>query len=63
MREVYTVSPKQLDDWKQICRAYAHTVGAKILFINESSFGIEHKDGAFQHIYIDDLVDILKKGV
>lgn len=49
---------KQMDDWKQICKAYARKVGAELIFVNETSFGIE-KNGQFQHIYIDELYEML----
>lgn len=61
MREEYTMSPYQMGEWKAICRAYARKVDAELVFVNETSFGIQFKDGTCQHIYIDELAEILKK--
>ena len=60
MRSEYTMAPNQMDDWKMICRTYASNVDAELLFINETSMGLQYKDGSFQHIYIDELVDLVK---
>lgn len=53
--EVYTVSKSQMEDWRQICRAFAKREGAKLLFVNEQSMGLEYPDGTHKHIYIDEL--------
>ena len=59
MRTVLAMSEAQMDDWKQICRAFAKKYNAKLLFVNETSCGLEFKDGTMKHIYIDEMVDIL----
>ena len=59
MRSVYTMSPIQMLEWKEICQAYADKVGAELIFVNETSFGIQYPDGMLSHIYIDELADIL----
>ena len=58
----YYVSKTQMDDWKQIARAYAKKVGAELLFVNDTSFGIEYPDGTLHHIRIEDLADLLGAG-
>lgn len=59
--ETYVLNKNQMDDWKEICKAFAKRENANLVFVNETSFGIE-KNGQFQHIYIDELMDILERG-
>ncbi len=61
MRRVYAMSPIQMTEWKKICQAYADKVGAELVFVNETSFGIQYSDGSLAHIYIDELADMLRK--
>ena len=42
MREVYTVSDEQMKEWEAICRAFAKKQGAKLVFVNENSMGLEY---------------------
>ncbi len=59
--EYYNVSKSQMKDWEKVCHAYANSVNADLVFINEYSFGIQYKDnGMVSHIYFDELVSILK---
>lgn len=60
MREVYTMSPSQMDDWKQICKEFAKKIDAELLFVNEQSCGVQYKNGSFGHIYIDEMAEHLK---
>lgn len=60
MREVYAMSPGQMLDWRQICRAFADKIHAELLFVNETSCSVQYKDGSFGHIYIDEMMDYLK---
>ena len=60
LRSVYSVSDNQMNEWIEICRAFAKKFGAKLLFVNEVSCGLEFKDGTFKHIYIDEMEDYLK---
>ena len=48
-----------MGDWKQICRAYCRKIGAELLFVNETSFGYEDKNGQMVHMYVDELMDAL----
>ena len=59
MRTVYTMDDSQMGEWKEICKAYAKKVNADLLFVNETSFGIQLPSGELQHIYIDELVHLL----
>ena len=56
---VPAVGPGQMDDWKSICRALAKKVNGTLLFVNESSCGIEFPDGSMRHIYLDEVEDYL----
>lgn len=51
-----------MGDWKQICRAYCRKIGAELLFVNETSFGYEDKNGQMVHMYVDELMDALGLG-
>ena len=57
----YVMSASQMADWKQICRVFAKKHNAKVVFVDNSSCGLENKDGSFSHIYIDEMLDILKR--
>lgn len=57
MREVMAVSQDQMGSWWQICRAFAKQQKAKLMFVDETSMGLEYPDGTMKHIYIDELAD------
>ena len=59
MRTVMTIADKDMDDWRAICRAYARKVGAKVVFVNNTSMGLEFPNGTMKHIYVDELADAL----
>lgn len=61
MQLVYAVSEKQMKDWEEICKKFAEVEGAELLFVNETSCGIQRSDGQFQHIYIDEMEAYLKE--
>lgn len=61
MREVLTMSEKQMPEWRAICRAFAKRENAKLLFVNETSMGIEYQNGTMRHISIEELLEILSK--
>lgn len=63
MRTVLTLDDSQMGEWTQICRAYARKIGAELIFVNNTSMGIQTKEGELRHIYIDELYDILAEGV
>ena len=56
----YAVTPSQMGEGEQICKAFAKKVGAELLFVNEESCGIQYPNGTMQHIYINEMVEILK---
>ena len=60
MRTVLCVEPKQMNDWKSICKAYAEIANAELLFVNATSCGVQYENGSFGHIYIDEMVDYIK---
>ncbi len=63
MRTIYAMDISQMNDWNKICKAYADKIGAELLFVNETSFGIQTSSGELLHIYIDELVEILKEEI
>ncbi len=56
----YYVPKSQMKDWEDICKAFARRVGAKLVFVNDTSCGIELKDGSFKHILVDEMQEYLK---
>lgn len=61
MKIHYVMNEKQIPVWREICNQYAKKINAKLLFVNEESFGVEMSDGSIRHIYIDELQEILSK--
>lgn len=61
MYNTYYVEDKHMQEWEQICKAYAKMVGAELLFVNSTSCGLAYKDGRLEHLYIDEMVDVLNK--
>ncbi len=56
------MSPAQMPEWKRICKTFADTHNAELLFVNEQSCGVQYNNtGAFHHIYIEDMQEILKR--
>ena len=60
MRTVYAMAPNQMDDWNNICKAFAKKHNAELIFVNETSCGIQTPDGQLHHIYIDEMAEMLK---
>ena len=50
-----------MSEWEEICKAFAKKVNAKLLFVNETSCGLEYNDGTFAHVLIEDMVEYLKE--
>ena len=61
MREVYVMSKAQMQDWRDICKAYADKHNAKLLWVNDTSCGVEYKNGQFHHILVQDMINILSQ--
>ena len=55
------IAKENMNDWNAICKAYAKQVGAELLFVNNESFGIMYPDETFQHIYVEELQEELKR--
>lgn len=53
MRSEYAMDDSQMSEWNQICKAFAKKLGAKLVFVNETSCGLEFPDGSMKHVYID----------
>ena len=60
MRKQYTMAPSQMFKWKEICSAFAEKLHAKLLFVNETSCGLQHEDGTFSHVSVEDMMEYLK---
>lgn len=58
---MYTIPETQMDIWEQICKAFAKRYNAKLLFVNDCSCGIMYDNGSFAHVYVDEMIEILKK--
>ena len=61
MRTEYAVTPAQMKDWQAVCEKFAEKVEAELLFVNETSCGVQYKNGTFQHIYIDEMAEYFKR--
>ena len=61
MRTNLAVNQNQMNDWRQICKAFAEKIDAELLFVNETSCGVQYKNNTFGHIYIDEMLDFLKE--
>lgn len=58
-RGVYTMSEAQMPDWNAICRAFAKREGAKLLFVNNTSCGLQYPDETMVHVSIADMAAYL----
>lgn len=56
----YFVPKSKMSEWKEICRVFAKSLGAKLVFVNDTSCGVEFADGTFKHILVDEMQDYLK---
>ena len=55
----YYVEKKDMDDWKEICKAWCKRNNAELLFVNDTSFGCEFPNGQMRHIFIEELASML----
>lgn len=60
-RSVLTMSDKQMPEWTEICKAFAEKQNAKLLFVNNTSCGLEYPDGSFSHVTIQGMADFLEE--
>ena len=60
MGETLYVRAKNMNEWEAICKAYADYKKAKLLYVNNTSCGLEYPDGTFSHVYVDEMVTDLK---
>ena len=54
-----TMTDEQMPEWNLVCRTWARKHNAKVIFIDNQSFGVEI-NGELHHIYIDELAEMLK---
>lgn len=59
MRTCLTMTEEQMPEWRMICQTWAKKHNAELIFVNNQSFGVEI-NGQLQHIYIDELAEMLK---
>ena len=57
----YIVQEKDMGEWTRICEAFAEKMKAKLLFVNETSCGLEFPGGKFWHCNVDDMVEYLQE--
>jgi len=55
LRGVPTISPAQMSDWEEICKAFAKEIGAELLFVNNTSCGVQFPNGNMKHIYVEEM--------
>jgi hypothetical protein len=51
----------QMSEWEKICEAFAKKMDADLVFVNETSCGIQYKNGVCDHIYFDEMQRILEQ--
>ena len=56
----YIIKSKDMDEWTEICKTFAKKMNAKLLFVNETSCGLEFSDGKFWHYSVEDMIDTLE---
>lgn len=57
----YVMNDNQMGEWRRICKEFCKRNGLTLLFVNNESFGAEDSDGNMHHVYIDELMEILKE--
>jgi hypothetical protein len=62
LKSVLTIAENQMDEWREICEAFAKKVGAKLVFVNETGCGLEYPDGTYCHTSIEGMQRFLEKG-
>ena len=60
-RGVLTMSDAQMPEWTEICQAFAKKQNAKLVFVNNTSCGLEYPDGTHQHVTIQGMADFLEE--
>ena len=60
MRSVLTMQPSQMNEWNDICKAFADKENAKLIFVNETGCGLEYPDGTLCHLSIEDMQNYLE---
>ena len=61
IRGILTMSDAQMPEWEEICKAFAKKVGAKLIFVNNTSCGLEYPDGTHTHVTIDGMKEYLER--
>ena len=54
------ISKENMNDWNAICKTYTKKVGAELLYVNETSFGLEYPNGTMVKMRPEDLEEALK---
>lgn len=60
MRQEYTMNSSQMPTWNKICEEFAKKINAELIFVNETSCGIQYSNGIVEHVYIDEVKDFLE---
>lgn len=56
---IYKIDENNMGEWKAICKEFAKKTNSTLLFVNDTSLGIEDENGNLRHIYIDELLEML----
>ena len=60
MPEVMVVKDKDMEEWKQICNAFAKKLNAEIVFVNNTSCGLQFANGEMAKYSVERMAEILE---
>lgn len=58
-RCVLTMLKAQMTEWTDVCQAFAKRQNAKLVYVNNTSCGLEYSDGTHLHVTIQGMLDFL----
>jgi len=56
----YVVRPNNIKEWTKICEAFAKKLNAKLVFVNDTSCGLEMSDGKMWHCSVEEMMMYLQ---
>ena len=56
----YVVRPNNMGEWTQICKAFAKKLDAKLVFVNDTSCGLEMPDGQLRRYSVEEMMTYLQ---
>ena len=60
MPEVMVVKDKDMEEWKQICNAFAKKLNAELVFVNNTSCGLQFANGEMAKYSVERMAEILE---